>query len=157
MVKRSDEWWERRGVENLEPGIVGHLLLSLESLFKAQEDISVEAICLPVTTSLYKKRVSSKTIKVGRPTPPEGVTTIAASFESSSIQKSPQLFSEPIIGDALNSVILLVAEGREVVIKSEPVEELLHVEYWTKRLKRVGHHWNNHVVVPKLVCLAMGQ
>ena len=144
-------------VENLEPGIEGHLHLSLESLFKAQEDISVEAICLPVTTGLYKERVSPKAIKVGSTTSPERVTAIAASFESRSIQKSPQLFGEPVIGDALHSVVLLVAEGREVVIKTEPVEELLHVEYWTKRLKRVGHHWNNHVVVPKLVCLAMGQ
>ena len=121
----------KRGVENLEPGIGGHLLLSLKPLFKAQEDISVEAICLPVTASLYKERVSPKAVKVGSAASPEGVTTVAASFETCSIQKSPKLLGEPVVGDALHSIVILVAEGREVVIKVEPVEELLHVENWT--------------------------
>ena len=40
-------------------------------------------------------------------------------------------------------------------LKVEPGEQLSHVEDWTEGLDRVVNHWDDHLVVTKLVGLAV--
>ena len=81
--------------------------------------------------------------------------TVAASFETCSIKQSPKLLGEPVVCNALHLVLLHEAEGREVGVKVEPVNELLHVGYWAESHGMVGHHRDNHVLVSKLVCFTV--
>lgn len=57
----------------------------MKPLIKTEEDISGEAVSLPVATSLDEKRISTKTVQVCTASSPEAVATIAAGFKSSSI------------------------------------------------------------------------
>ena len=75
-----------RGCEGgLEFDVVGHFFLCLEPLVQAQEHISGEAICSPVTTSLNQKWICTQAVEVGGSAPTEAMATVAAGIDPSSI------------------------------------------------------------------------
>ena len=60
---------EKRGVgkerkEDLEVGIACHLLLGLESLVKAEEDIFLVTIGPPISTCLDQERIRSQAVEI---------------------------------------------------------------------------------------------
>ena len=83
------------------------------------------------------------------------MSAVAASFETSSIEQSPELLGEAIVRNTLHLILLNEAEGREVGVQVEPVQELFHVGYWAEGNGMVGHHRDNHVLVSELVCFTV--
>ena len=142
--------------EKLKMDIVSHFFLCFKSLVKTEEDVSFEAFSLPIFTCLDEQRIRTQAVKIRGCTPTEGVSTVAFGFVSSSIQKSSQFFGKPIVCDAFDAVPFLITECREAVIEMEPIEELFHMENGTQGLDRISNHGYNHVLVSKLVSLAVG-
>ena len=75
------------GGVKLEMSVVGHVLLSFQSLSEAQENISREAVRSPITTSLKEKGVCTETVEVCSPSPPKTVSAVATCFEAGCIKE----------------------------------------------------------------------
>ena len=115
----------------------------------------MEAVRSPISACLDEERISSQAVQMGSSTASETVSAVAAGFVTCCIEKSSEFFGETVIGDTLDLVLLDITEGWQARIKLKPGKQLLHVEHWTQRVHRVGHHGDYHGMVSKLIGLAV--